>query len=441
MGIILKQISGKFDSEIRKYVSKDETLTTIDKLCDFIEQKFISKGSYLKNFAELQSMKKRKGENFSEFGKRILKMKETIDKQYLFRNRNNDEVRQTQDIEIIALNQFLKYVRTCPALLIALGDPRNIQEAVDTMERKEPEIDIAETEEENVKPTTAQTNNIKRKMILCQTCAKDGHEAFFCPVNPCIYCKSSMHKSAECNEVSRNTKINVVCKECKIPGHTIDPCPQRKDNENYCQYCQAANVHSANTCEIAKNLTKMKEINDRMNNLSLDRTDDSMTNARWLSRKTIPNMRQPQPCWICGDERHFARNCWQNQNRRGGARKRGYYRGNYQQNQSYGQDRNYGQQGQSNMPWRGHQRGRGQFDNGGHGYYKKQYQEQQNPQNIPQNNYPMMPNFFYPFLPGQQGQNFQWPFGPQQTQNWLPMNNNNNRKQIQNNVVVEEPEN
>lgn len=69
------------------------------------------------------------------------------------------------------------------------------------------------------------------------------------------------------------------------------------------------------------------------------------------------------------------------------------------------------------------------------------FHKQQNPQNIPQNNYPMMPNFFYPFFPGQQGQNFQWAFDPQQTQNWSPTNNNNSRKQIQNNVIVEEPEN
>ena len=55
-------------------------------------------------------------------------MKELVDKQYLFRNRDSEEVRQPQDLEIIALNTFIKYVKTCPALLIADGNPKNLQQ-------------------------------------------------------------------------------------------------------------------------------------------------------------------------------------------------------------------------------------------------------------------------------------------------------------------------
>ena len=40
--MFLKQISGKFDSEIRKYVIKEQAkLTNNDELCDFIEEKFV----------------------------------------------------------------------------------------------------------------------------------------------------------------------------------------------------------------------------------------------------------------------------------------------------------------------------------------------------------------------------------------------------------------
>ena len=75
-------------------------------------------------------------------------MKELIDKQYLFRHRDQENITRSQDLEVIALNSFLKYVRTCPALLIAIGNPKNIQEAVEATEKYEPDLDIAEVDEE-----------------------------------------------------------------------------------------------------------------------------------------------------------------------------------------------------------------------------------------------------------------------------------------------------
>ena len=173
----------------------------------------------------------------------------------------------------------MKYVRTSPALLFAIGNPKNIREAVDTIERREPEMDIAETEDENT-PIVAQANTMQRTFIPRQNCANEGHEAFFCPVNPCIYCKSAMHKSAEWTEVKPERKIYVICKECKLPGYTIDPCLQRIDSESYCQFCQAANALTANTCEIIINLARMNDANDSMKKLSLEKSEDNMKNER-----------------------------------------------------------------------------------------------------------------------------------------------------------------
>ena len=410
--LFFKQISGKFDSEIRKYVLKEtEKLTDSDKLCDLIEEKFVSKGSYLKNFEEIQTIKKRKGETFRDFGKRILKMKELIDKQYLFRHRDQENITRSQDLEVIALNSFLKYVRTCPALLIAIGNPKNIQQAVDATEKHEPDLDIAEVDEDTKLPVS-QANAYRRTTIGCQKCSNDGHEAFYCPASECIYCKSTMHKSAECNVVPGDVKIAVQCKDCKLPGHTIDACPRKNSRESYCQFCQAANSHIASSCELAAKINSMAELEGAMNNVSLNRNvENGMSSARWGSRYAIEQRYNPQQnqynaqqgqynaqqgqyntqqgqwgstCYNCGNQGHLARNCPRGRNQRGNNRGRGgFQRGRgYNQNQSQNNgnnnqnynSRNFNRGGRGG---RGYNRGRGNYQGyNNQGYQNRVYQNQ-----------------------------------------------------------------
>ena len=52
--LFVKQICAKFDSTVRKSVTKEiDNLTDNDKLCDYLEEKFVQKGSYLKNLEEI----------------------------------------------------------------------------------------------------------------------------------------------------------------------------------------------------------------------------------------------------------------------------------------------------------------------------------------------------------------------------------------------------
>ena len=62
----------------------------------------MSRGSYLKNFEEIQTTKKRKGENLKDFGKRILEMKELIDRQYLFRHRDEADIIRSRTLDEIS---------------------------------------------------------------------------------------------------------------------------------------------------------------------------------------------------------------------------------------------------------------------------------------------------------------------------------------------------
>ena len=247
-----------------------------------------------------------------------------------------------------------------------------------------------------------------------------------------------MHKSAE-------------CKECKLPGHTIDPCPQRNDSESYCQFCQAANAHSANNCEVIVNLTRMNTSNDLMKNLSLEKTDENMEKARWQSRNAVPNRGQPPSCWNCGDQRHFARNCPQNspsQNRGGFSRGRGdYQRGGYRGNNWENQNQNPNENRNNNNGYPRNQFHRGGYRGRGNPNYRNRDNGNAQP-NYGQNNFPnyfnsfpfmpqMIPNFYPPYLFNQQIPNNQNRPAQMRVEN----GNENNNNSRQGNTVVEEPEN
>lgn len=417
-------------------------------------------------------MPKRKGETFRDFGRRILKLKELVDKQYLFRNRDNVDQHKSQDLELIALNTFLRHLRTCPALLIAVGNPPNLQEAVDIMERVEPDMDIAELEVDLAQANVSETTPCKVRnprnpfepavVAICQRCSKPGHEAFFCPVAACIYCKSNLHKSAECKEIPSHLKINITCKECKSPGHTIDPCPQRSDGEAYCQFCQAAKIHTASQCELVK---------DYEINLGFEPKHEGMTMARWLSRNGSPGYSSPnnnnQNCYICGDRRHFARNCPQNRSGRGPFHRQGNFnrgRGGYgpaaygPQGQNFPRPNSQNGQGDGNQghysgqnPQRGGRFPRGNYipNNFGRGFNRGRFNSNRGQYGGPPNYYnpgpqpywgypPMNPNYF---VPPSNFQNFPNAANALPTPNGTPSTSNQNCIQPPLITMVENPEN
>lgn len=466
-----KQILIKFDSEIRRKITDGPEFKNGDELCDFLQEKLVAKGSYAKNIRELDNMKRRRGETLADFGKRILKLKDLCDRQYLYRHRGTESNAGSEDTEMKALETFMRYARQNLPLLLAIGNPKNIREAVDATEKFEPEIEVAPLDEDPLKSSVPQASHYRAPLGTCQKCANRGHEALYCPVTPCLYCKSSMHKSAECPSVGPETKINIICKECRAPGHTIDMCSKRLDNEMFCQICQAANAHSAQSCDVAvqlsitaaKKIVQADQLADNLGTLSLNAVGPTFN----PTARDRPNN---NTCQLCGDQGHPWANCpmftknflsWDDVERMGGPRRNQNFRGNqsFRGNQNF---RGYLQRGQNynrgtnrpnfqphynQAPQNGYQRN---FDNrnfyrGGKGHYNgngfrgrgnfQGYQSQQNYQNYGNRNFDNRQRYYQnqghnpnnPFLDprtmGQQGPQgaIAWPQAPQQA---VPQNRN-----------------
>ena len=85
-----------------------------------------------------------------------------------------------------------------------------------------------------------------QKPAKCQLCeGNNQYEALTCTITPCIFCKSSLHKSNDCNAIRDNKKIKLTWKFCSSKQHTIDMCPEKDDGVTYCQFCQSSNCHAS----------------------------------------------------------------------------------------------------------------------------------------------------------------------------------------------------
>lgn len=365
----IEAIAPNFDCEIRDALNNETGLDTIDKICDFVIQKYVLRGNFNEKLKELGDLKKKKSENYAEFGRRIIKFKNDLIKLAGYKTKNEVLVGRKVVIEEVALTTYIKGLKKYLALVYKFGQPNSIEEARRYVEQAENEINFSDDEEELT--PKKEVNLIKSnsaEQSKCQRCDNKSHEVFYCPVSACLYCDSTMHKSAECEVVADSLKINIICKECHTNGHTIDRCPKRNDRDSYCQICQAANAHSAANCgTAAKLIKKMSELTDSVEALSLAPINK---NPQHFQRQTNSG------CYICGDPRHFMRDCrkvmsWNDLERQMGYKPRpnpGPNRG-YSSNRGHRQNINwpptiYGQQ-----PQRGNQQFQSSrtFNRGGRG--------------------------------------------------------------------------
>lgn len=140
-----------------------------------------------------------------------------------------------------AMRAFTKYIKNCLERLIAIGKRRNLQDVAGACNVNH--LDLENIDEDPEKSNLVHSNTFKNMDARCQKCSNLGHQAMYCPSSSCIYCKLSIKKSAECYKFSTEMKMNIICKQYKLSGHTLDICPKRTNMEYHCQFCQASNLH------------------------------------------------------------------------------------------------------------------------------------------------------------------------------------------------------
>lgn len=296
----IEAIKSNFDCEIREAIENEKGLDTVDKICDFVIQKFLLKGNFDQKLKELGEMKKKKSETYGDFGRRLTKFKNDLVKIGGYKSSPELTLGRKTVAEGLALNTYIKGLKKYLAMVHKFGIPKTVEEAQKYVEMAEMEINFSDEEvEEEVIPKKTVNMLKSRKLPTCQQCDNASHEAFFCPVSACLYCGSNMHKSAECSD--SDAKIKVICKECHTVGHTIDRCPKKSEEDHFCQICQEANAHTAKNCGVgSKLMKKIETLTDSVNTLNI-----SPANRGQIGHQRPGNL----GCHICGDTNHFMRNC------------------------------------------------------------------------------------------------------------------------------------
>ena len=267
----IESLATIFDCAIREALESTK-IDSIDELCDLVIKKFVLKGNYDKKLDELKKLRKRKTETYTDFGTRIIKFKNDLIKMAKYKDEDDKYEGRKTNIEDEALKVYLKALRKHLTLVFRYGDPKSIIEAREMVEKAEERFPFSDDEssDEEIKRekntgvnwTKHSLRNNSKKCQICETTERDNqHEAFTCTKSLCAYCRTSFHVTKLCNIISEDRKIPMICKLCSSPNHTIDLCPNKKDNITYCQYCQGSNCYasrcekmkSARTCSICGN--------------------------------------------------------------------------------------------------------------------------------------------------------------------------------------------
>ena len=390
----IESLSTIFDCAIREAVESAE-IESIDDLCDLIIKKFVLKGNYDKKLDELKRLKKKSSESYTDFGTRIIKFKNDLIKMARYKDDDNKFLGRQTNIEDEALKIYLKSLRKHLSLVFKYGDPKNIQEAREFVEKAEERFEFSDEEEsdeeEKIKGKKVNKTGISRlPSAKCQSCnmslSQNPHEALTCTLTACVYCESSLHISNACTVANETTKIKMICKLCSSPTHTIDLCPDKIPRTTYCQYCQSSScyatrcekIEQCKVCAICGGKPHPYGTNCHMNNTNINMTQQQGPRRGY------------GPCWGCQGPHNLNR-CPQRQNNqnqqlqisRGG---RTYYRGN--QNRGYQGNQNEGRTVVYNNPApnpnfygnQGQYRGNGAY-RGGRGGYNPNYRGRQNYQN------------------------------------------------------------
>ena len=244
---IFRSVLGRIDWEIENWLARVDKIKNIDQLVIALENLFQTAKSYESNIIEIEHLRKKKIETYTDFCRRLLHMTlRTINDI----ERIEDEAQKSHlklRTENKAMNVLKKNIFD-NQISIALHDAENLTEALAIVETLEHKIYDGEIHSASLPiQTIEKVNFIKSKTNTCQRCNKSNHEYLYCPEQNCIYCDASDHKSVNCQIIPNNERFVDVCKNCNEKGHTIDFCS--KNEGDFCQICQGSG-HKIHNCAV-----------------------------------------------------------------------------------------------------------------------------------------------------------------------------------------------
>lgn len=315
-------------------------LDSIDALIKAIKQLYPIKDNIYILYGKLCQINQQPNERVVTFANRIKGLVLQIKELKRAENVEADDIEAYEAlVDREALNSFKKGVNF--KIKVQLGQNNTLEQTLLEAIKIEGTL-----EEQKLEPVGSQFNlkqengldNYNKKTSLCQICHDFRHEALFCNIAACIYCKKSDHCSNNCNNVTK--KIQLICRYCNQAGHSKDTCPFNRDAISYCQYCQENN-HKVNNCPLIINYEqcwRCKETGHNPNNCttisnSIEK-NQTKTNTRQINvieqfcslcqsqghefsecehlklLVTQFKERSSLKCQLCDDTGHIAKNCF-----------------------------------------------------------------------------------------------------------------------------------
>lgn len=239
----------------------------IESLLIVLKTRFAPVYSSSQLHGELSKVSQHPDEAVVDYGSRVSMILQQLKSCYQTES-PNQAIQFLNSAESNAVRNFLTGLRSDIYTRINPRDPVTLNHAIETAIKAEAEYN-EHTQRMRITEGLMQT-------IRCNNCLGYGHDTYSCStINPlaqishvqwqpkvCSYCKNSGHTRAECKALQpqilrRNPLVNspparnmitnsrfnqpfvpsrnaaIICRYCKIPGHSLEQCRKRQYNNQY----------------------------------------------------------------------------------------------------------------------------------------------------------------------------------------------------------------
>lgn len=239
----------------------------IESLLTVLKTRFAPVYSSSQLHGELSKVTQHPDESVVDYGSRVSMILQQLKSCYQSEN-PNQTVQFVNSAEVNAIRNFLTGLKTDIYTRIYPRDPITLNHAIESAIK-------AETEYNEHAQRMRITEGLMQS-IRCNNCLGYGHDTYSCStINPlaqvshvqwqpkvCSYCRNSGHTRSECKAIQPriqnrappmniparnmnfgNNQFNrpdlaiprnagIICRYCKIPGHSLEQCRKRQYNNN-----------------------------------------------------------------------------------------------------------------------------------------------------------------------------------------------------------------